>query len=726
MMTSIQQLPIQNLGRLFSPAGVPLVRKSRNNPPTTSILIQGVAGSGKTTLALALAQAIAVESNGTALYLMTEVLAAELRYKADSLALSQTRLMNWSSRSKAAAADVLVESLVSRLGDSDVLEQEERKSSAIETVWNYLMEAEGEEPPVRVAVIDAFSLPQEAPEKGLLRTELLAFVQGVEESGTSVILVEEEGDDSPGWLPFVVDIVFRLSFEPNPDTGIFARKLACSKCRYTLSSYGPHDYGMDNRKPSVWPDLASTVSLGFKNEELLADVPRARSLFPIGDPPSTRVGQFAQLSNGMLLTSANDEVGLRLVKSLELTPGIERVSVHGGQFSHVMSANSPSVILTASEGPSALGWTILKIAENGANSIFFDNLGVLFELIRFRSALLEVLQALAKTGYIVCVNDAADDLKRAFRIADLAIGKNSRWTKNIVRTASRRLLPFWGPVRAMPGFFRLAPDSIEDKKRLVNAQRDAAEIRKALALGPDRAVQKVREMGGLASSIYPASTSLSLDLALLSERLGLRAQARESVQKVEQTGRSDLMDGVAIAWAILGDDWRAMHAATRSFESGVATPAIRELWAGLCAVHAQNEDAVELLREQISGPNSPLNDLSITYLLRALIHSENLDEAEREAREYVERNAIESWRAGRLLLGALLEVGSSAALERAERLLPKLDEDSVPPGIDRADLLLCKGALFHEQGQWDEATSAFTEARENNSHLEIDPRYEQR
>src|SRR5262245_31536499 len=87
---SVKTFPIPRLEYLFLPPGMPLVGKTREARETTSILVRGGAGTGKTTLAVALAHAIAREQNGVSLYLTTEFVPTELTYKAKLLGLPES------------------------------------------------------------------------------------------------------------------------------------------------------------------------------------------------------------------------------------------------------------------------------------------------------------------------------------------------------------------------------------------------------------------------------------------------------------------------------------------------------------------------------------------------------------------------------------------------------------------------------------------------------------
>ncbi len=130
-------------------------------------------------------------------------------------------------------------------------------------MWGLLHSSKEEDKtplPVRAVVIDALTLPEAGESEGALRADLVAFVQALENEGVSVVLVEELAAVAAAWSAFVVDVVFDLSFQPDPETRDLRRKLTVTKCRYALSIPGPHDYGMEGSVPAVWPDIFRVVT----------------------------------------------------------------------------------------------------------------------------------------------------------------------------------------------------------------------------------------------------------------------------------------------------------------------------------------------------------------------------------------------------------------------------------------------------------------------------------
>jgi len=83
----LTELPVHHLEYVFSPPGLPLPVKGDTEIGTTSILVRGGAGTGKTTFALALAHAVAKANSGLVLYLTTEFSPVEITFKATLIGL---------------------------------------------------------------------------------------------------------------------------------------------------------------------------------------------------------------------------------------------------------------------------------------------------------------------------------------------------------------------------------------------------------------------------------------------------------------------------------------------------------------------------------------------------------------------------------------------------------------------------------------------------------------
>ena len=240
----ITQLSIENLALLFTPPGLPVVDKGAPSP-TTSIAVLGEAGAGKTTLAVSLAQAIAADANGLALYLTTELAPTEIKYKISLLGVSAA-VVAWRHRSAAQPGDIIGQhvSLLEATDDAAPVRQR-----ALEAAWQ-LVDGSVSEPPIRCVVIDAFPLPELS--SSAARDEVVTLIQALEGRGISVVIVQEAMGSSD-FVPFVADVVFQLRFAEDADTGEWLRKLGCPKSRYARVLAGPHATGVDRDRVTVWP-----------------------------------------------------------------------------------------------------------------------------------------------------------------------------------------------------------------------------------------------------------------------------------------------------------------------------------------------------------------------------------------------------------------------------------------------------------------------------------------
>src|SRR5262245_39305577 len=184
--TQIREFPVKNFEYIFTPPGLPLVAKGTKEVATTSILVRGGAGTGKTTLAVALAHAIARTGGGLVLYVTTEFAPAEIVYKASMLKLPEGAVLPWGNDASAAPGSVVVQHLSLMIDGDAPLTSVERKRGAIDGVWELLHPEHAREGvPIRAVVIDAFSLPDPGQDEPSLRGDLVGFVQALEGEGVS-------------------------------------------------------------------------------------------------------------------------------------------------------------------------------------------------------------------------------------------------------------------------------------------------------------------------------------------------------------------------------------------------------------------------------------------------------------------------------------------------------------------------------------------------------------
>ncbi len=412
----LTELPVKHLEYVFSPPGLPLPLKGDSDVGTTSILVRGGAGTGKTTFALALAHAAAKAGGGLVLYLTTEFSPVEVVFKATLIGLPEEAVDVWPGSGDMTPGDVLVEHLSAVRQGKPVLSSAERRRSSIDAVWGLLHPPkEGAAlpaRPVRSVVIDALTLPEPGEKEGAQRADLVAFVQALENEGISVVLVEELAQGASAWSSFIVDVVFELSFQPDPETQDLRRKVTLSKCRYALSIPGPHDYGLESGVPAVWPDLFRVVTIAHGATE----TPLFRVTPPLLGVPLPQENKWAPLGASVVLSPYGKASGAPHV--LSHTPGAAPLMIRCGARTSVEHLNYLSHT-NEDDGVHAIGWSILSAAKlTGATWCYFNDLERLLSRSDSTARVSRLLEALRLMGFMVCVSSPRDSMRSLDATAD--------------------------------------------------------------------------------------------------------------------------------------------------------------------------------------------------------------------------------------------------------------------------------------------------------------------
>ncbi|MBT9556034.1 MAG: hypothetical protein IV100_08405 [Myxococcales bacterium] len=240
---------IGRLENVFVPEGLPLVAKAAGQPPSTSVAIVGAAGTGKTTLGLAVAHAIASSGGGRTLVLLVESSPAEIVHKAALLGLP----------SSAIDSDGLVHvvTLPKPVGGDEAPTSGELLSAALDEVWQRV-EDSTTDLPIRSVLLDGVLVEDGSP--GVSRVDFASWVHGLEQRmGVSPVVIVESNDRSVGLHEFVCDVVFRLERGLDPESRQLSTQLLLTKSRHSLSLPGPHSYGVRRRRLEVWPDFAAVA-----------------------------------------------------------------------------------------------------------------------------------------------------------------------------------------------------------------------------------------------------------------------------------------------------------------------------------------------------------------------------------------------------------------------------------------------------------------------------------
>jgi hypothetical protein len=680
---ALRELTIRNLEYVFQPPGLPLVDKG-SGFGTTSILVRGGAGSGKTTLAMGISQAIATKHGGLCLYLTTEFVPNEIGYKARLLKLPEGLVASPEGRATALAGAVVVHQL--GLSTDEPLETVgDRKRSAIDVAW-VLVNDEVPGLAVRAMVIDAFGLSEDAGGEPLLRGELLAMIQAFEGRGISTVIVQEAVGPAD-WLTFVVDVVLEPSFRPDPATGELHRKLGVPKCRYGLALPGPHDAGLDFGQPAVWPDLLNVLTSPFRQSRTL-ELPMSRSagvFLPLQRPNTHMV-----FTLGGILASYFDTSSL--LTAVQRTAGVRVISVYGGPITVVVGQQTTSCPDTG--GATSIGWALLRLAQTGGqNVVVFVGMESLLHQERLQGPLLHLFRALADIGLLVIVHGPVRDLAPVTRIADLA------WP-----TAKATALPL--PSRTSKDATRWLVDAAVAWPGVGPPNRIAETVLEALK----RARREFED--GMPPSIFASQEHFRA--ALLFERMGKSAPVHGALR-----GGAGREVETARAWALshLGDDWEAGRRALAELGRDDRGPdaLMKLLWDGLAAVHADNDAGLDELTKRLGTRQEKL---VLGLVFRALGVRARFDDVDRLATELGGRLELDPWLVRRIQAEARMEPADGAPLGEAVSALEALSNEALPK-VHAAEVLHNLGEAHFRGGDLARAADCWRRALAQNPLLEV-------
>lgn len=716
---------IRNLDLVFVPAGLPLVSKAGDGPPTTSILVRGGPGTGKTTMAISMAHAIARENDGAVLHLTTEFSPAEVVVKARVLGLDEGTVLSWDQRAEGRVGSVLVQHLTMTFeaegGESPVTSADQKRRS-MEAVWGMLQEPAPSAAPIRAVVIDAFNLPDADEKEAALRRDLVPFIQALEKRGVSTVLVEEAIVAGPDWLAFVTDIVFELSFQADTDTGDLQRKLVCKKSRYAQVTPGPHDYGLDvrRRRPCVLLDPLLPFSGSPKANPAIPEERRA-SLFI----PWTEDGEGVHLHGGALILNAYDRAGRKLTIAVHRTAGVHKLMWECGPLSTLTIGNLRARF-HSNEGPYAACDAILAMVNKAkGNAVVIQDIGALTTSSRYRTGLPRVLEALRSHGCLVLLHGTSDELASFSPFANISAQQEARGT---FRSTSPRYCPATVHLPSIDllslvlrrGNFESFPSEqdgilmqeIVERARVADKARSPEEIESALG----KLSIQWDEISSAAWS--PSVATAYFLLSVMKRRLGVQNDPRVT---------SPLSDAFAthtalhapLAWAlsVSGNELGAAYWSLQAFEETGANPTNDLLWLGVQSVYARNPDALEevlrLTKEEPWGP------LFVGFALRALVRQNRASEIENVVTDYVQRHPLPSFQERRLRVEPLLDARDMALREKARDELLVLADLPDVPALYRAEILYNLGYAHERLGKLDEARGCYERARQENPHLSL-------
>ncbi|XXT21888.1 ATPase domain-containing protein [Sorangium sp. So ce429] len=697
----IHTFPIPWLEHIFLPPGLLLVAKSASKPETTTLLVRGGAGTGKTTLAVAIAHAIAREQGGVALFLTTEFVPTELAYKAKVLGLPEGIVTAF--RSPPADLEpgaILAEHLLRTEAGAEVETSAQRKRAALGAVAEVLSNRTGalsaDRPkglPVRAVVIDAFGLPETGgeDEERALRSDLVALMQTLEREGVSTIVVEEAtttGADP--WLPFVTDIVFELELAADPDTGTLLRKLKCPKSRYKPALPGPHDYGLQDGKPCVWPDV---LQGGGELEQISSSAESAPPLFF----PLTASREYVECPPGTVLLSDSNKDAL-VSEAFLNTPGIHVAGVFFGPQVTISLPKGPDLRIPEAAGPLSIAWTLLRLHRDGAiNAAFLQDPDYFLERVRYRIGTVHMIAMLRAAGLLVCVHGRSRTLQTFASVADYAGEAFMR--RDLHRRAPTRR--YRRAARWFPAFSsKSASDGAQPKTSWAQAIQEMLE--------GDAAPRPIRSTT-FENAPGDASPRQKIGWATACYLLGQDSYAEVLLHEAMENGDRVMVTSATFYMALLGDE---LVATKFCFPS--ESVLLREIWCALCAVYGSNDAALKML-----GPIVKRRASFSLFMLWALSGRGRIEEADQFLQGFVQQHKnFPTWLVARAEAEIRLDSGVRASITDGIQRLSPLGDDATIPAVPRAEILFNIGMARERLNDLRGAIDAYERALTLNPLLE--------
>lgn len=612
--TRVLDLKLARLERIFRPPGLPLIRKDPDAPhATTAILVRGQAGTGKTTLVTALAHAISTQGHGIALFLNTEAFASELRYKADFLHLPENSLLGWSSRQQAGIGALVTRHVELTKPGREAKDSKDRRLAGFRAIEEMLHDAKAkptEHPPIRVVVLDGFTLPGAEEEPPDLRHEVISFLQELEAHGVTPILVEEMGQRGFEWLPFVVDLVFELALEQDPDTGKLIRRLRCPKSRFSRCHPGPHDYGVEHERPALWPDPLDVLQPGdFDSAEKPPDFIW----------PDAIEDRYLLLSGPGVIASYYDKQEANILRPHFHTPGTHTLKIVCGSEIELLRDDTRVASVPESDGPYALAWAVFEHARD-CNFISIGQMPGLMRRQRFRLPLLHMLDALARAGKRVCVHGAESDLASTENLGTVLLPILRHPRRTVLTMRRRKLLSGIRWVDPPPELFAIEAASnkdlagaalLEKAAQLLGAATSVTllEIHRDVLIWTEDAVSISEQPGQVAlylsrDQLLPATLASAARLALYQHRVGEIDLALANLARVRLWAEHSAIPALhsCIAWisALLGEDWHAARIVSRALRHERISPLDQLLWSCLRVTYTGSEAALDDLLATIN------------------------------------------------------------------------------------------------------------------------------
>jgi KaiC/GvpD/RAD55 family RecA-like ATPase len=692
---AIVDFAVRGLERLFSPPGILLVDKGAEQP-TTCVALIGDAGGGKTTAALAVAHAIARDQSGVVLYLTTELFSTELSHKLHFLGLDDAQVLRTQNAANSRRGDVISQHLA--------LLRENIESGAVEQRALEVAVELTQTPlpgclPVRSIVIDAFPLSSRRGPASP-RDAVVTMIQALEGRGMSVIIVDEDGTLGD-YVPFVADIVLELRFERDADAGELHRRISCRKSRYTRSLPGPHDTGMNFGRPAVWPDPLRVL------------VEQRAAPYSPGNPmefilPTSGANQFARFRGGSILLSIYDEQ-TPIARLLRNTPGARLATVRCGPLTQIAADGVPGVTTGEWEGPYSMAWAIFDLCRRAeCNGVIFQDVEGILADSQTRRRFAHVLEALRKSGLLVCVHGTRAGLAPIKPQADYVwrgkYREHARPDRPLYRSAADWLaIEAWTVMPRAEGEDVGTARSVHDrlKRFAAHAHRDEPDAARAELDGFELA------LGDIAGRILQSQVAVGYHL------LGA---TRAAEARLAPSSSDDMLLGVSKAWALtlLRDGWTAMTEILKVFQQSDGHEVQAGLlWATVIAMYTGNDAAMTHVLREVEK-----NGALLPFALRGLGARRRWSEIDMLVSHAAQKYMLPEFLMKRIAVDLRLENDD----EQPEEQILALATDDRVPNLHRADEWHNLGVLRSRQGRIREAVKCWRSALGMNPMLEISAR----
>lgn len=714
----LKGLYINQLEYLFSPPGLPLVAKAGSkSAPTTTILVRGEAGAGKTTLALALAHSIARDRKGALLVLNTETAPVEIDVKAAFLRIPRKHVLAWPSRAQAHKGTILVQHIALAAGPEELDPEADASTrpGMLDVLWEMLRTYTDEDlnrTPIAAVMIDGMLLSDRDENTGPTRSDTAAFLQALETRGISTVIVEESAPKQTSWLPFVVDLVFELQFNLAEDTRKLVRQLVCRKSRYTPAFAGPHAYDLDEDSVlSVWPDPLDL------DPEILREVSGAGEaciFWPTNEENTFWVWRGAGLI------------------STEVSEGWDMVLAMSQQISSIPLLVEPNEVRNTGDtlslqphdrgGIYSLAWSVLHAARRlEVGAVVLHDLDLLLARSQSPVLLFRAIRALLRAGLLIGVRGNSDELKKIqpFSVSSPQVHKiigegKMRERENLV---AERWLPHASALKALT----------TAERAQLSRQSDSGEFIEALAV-PATAESSVSALLEIfhalamrvrpdpSKRLTPGNSLVVLECLRLLARLG--GNMLDHLSLLNELDKDDprVSTQRALFWSLNGNDWRAAHSFIPS--GGLHAPLDHVIWTTLCARYAGSLAAEQWLHEASIDADTPLDARRLAASASARIHILRGERAEARACIDAVANGLDSWLTERWHAEIAIEADDESVVASGQQTLSTLSIDPVVPAVHQAEILFNLALLAERLKNVDEAHALCDRAVALNPALE--------